>query len=65
MRAGTYKVKLQLTDRAAYTAKTGESPSWKTKTVERWFNSEAERDDLFARWAAKGIRATLGRFVGV
>lgn len=36
----------------------------KTKTVERWLNSSAEEADLFARWAAKGIVAKRGRFVG-
>jgi hypothetical protein len=65
MNAGTYQIKLKLIDRHAYSvANPGNSNTWKTKTVERWFNSEAERDDLFARWAEKGIEAKLGRFVG-
>lgn len=58
--AGTYKVHLS----GDLSSMAGNHNPRKTKTVERWFNSAAEEADLFARWAAKGIIAKRGRFVG-
>jgi hypothetical protein len=64
MNAGTYKVKIRVTDAAAYESHHGHAPAFKSKVVERWLNSVQEKDDLFGRWAAQGISATLGKFVG-
>lgn len=63
--SGTYKVKLRIIDVPAYVqTHDGNEPTWKTKTVERWLNTDAEMNDLFLRWERQGIEAILGRFVG-
>ena len=64
MKPGMYKVKLRVVDATAYSSHHGKDPSFKTKTVERWFNTSEEKDDLFRRWALQGVSAKLGRFVG-
>jgi hypothetical protein len=63
--AGSYKVHLQVTDKKAYRdSHDGANPTFTARTVERWFNTTDEKDDLFDRWQKMGIEADVGRYLG-